>query len=102
MLLMCPNCFAPATGKRCLICRKNKYYLANEMTIATCKSCGTITRLAGNGDCKPCLKKAGLKECTHCHEVGLALLDFKTKQAKCRRCRLRRPSASREQRQARA
>jgi hypothetical protein len=70
------------------------------MTIASCKSCGVVTRLASNGDCKPCLKRAGLKECRHCHEVALALLDFKTKQAKCRRCRVR-PRAASERRRAR-
>ena len=87
----CLACNAPKTNRRCLICRKNKYYQQQNIPLSRCKTCAVDTRLASNGDCAPCLKLAGMKECGYCKEIGIALLDFKTKQAKCRRCRIKQP-----------
>ena len=85
----CTECNDIVEGrKRCKNCKKNKYYQSKGVQVNTyCKSCCILTPTKSNGECRRCLHLAGLKECSVCHEIAVAALDFKERQGICRRCR---------------
>jgi hypothetical protein len=93
MQLRCSVCNSPSlpdTRGRCRICRANEF--SGLIVSASCKFCGTKTKLVSAEICKSCLKTRGLQKCRVCHELQMKLFDFSVKQNRCKSCRAKAPS----------
>lgn len=83
----CPQCHALRTSDPCLNCRKNNYFSKTGRLVDECLRCHIVKRLYANAQCDECLDEQGLKECSSCHEIKLAHLEFSEKQGRCKACR---------------
>ena len=53
---------------------------------STCKSCGTGFGVSTRGDCRKCMAKCGLRECSECLETLPYPLNFHKNHGKCIQC----------------
>ncbi|NDD54169.1 hypothetical protein EBZ39_09880 [bacterium] len=85
---VCAECHAPRTSKkRCRVCKSNEYFRRKGIAVdSACKTCGILTRVFANSECKRCLNNKGLKECRACREIKLTHVDFDSKKGVCRDC----------------
>jgi hypothetical protein len=85
-MIRCPICNDRNPNARCNNCRRNRRWLDAGYPIQECKTCNIKTKLHSNQECESCLSVKGLRECPHCGEIRLALMDFYPKKGMCKEC----------------